>query len=117
MQISDTMYNNRYDDRGRDQYPPQSSYGNNDYGQKRSNYPDRVDDRYSYQGGSAPKRARDLPPVGDSYLGPSRGASGILDAPSNYEQNLLLAEQERLRQLEEIAQLRREHELTLLRFV
>ena len=50
----------------------------------------------------------------DDYM--SGRNAPILDTP-RFERSLRMAEEERLRQLEEIAQLKREHELTLLRFV
>ena len=132
--FTEEMYNSRgYDDRRRGGPYNESNRGRgdrNDYGRrddyggggmKRSSYSDHrgIDS----QGGSifsssAPKRSRDLDSLGGGYMDRGRGSAGggILDTP-RLDRSLLLAEEERIRQLEEIAQLKREHELALLRLV
>ena len=121
------MYNNRYNDgnRGRDSYGSSNDYGgrSSNYrdnypsgnSTKRSNYDERGEEAYAYSN-SAAKRPRDVPDLQEGYAGSSRG-SALLDAPRYDRSHLLRVEEERLRQLEEIARLKREHELTLLRFV
>ena len=130
--FTEKMYNSRgYDDRRRGPYnePNRGRGESNEYGRrddyggssgmKRGSYSDHRGVDSGMFSSSAPKRSRDLDSMsgGGGYLDRSRGSGGgILDTP-RLDRSLLLAEEERLRQLEEIAQLKREHELALLRLV